>query len=267
MHDPADASRVRHLADAARPGPARVAIMGAGLVGAEAAAALSDAGARVHLVARSKRPLTGALGPQLAGRVADLHREHLTAHLGATIERGWSRNQHSGIVLDDGTELELDLVIAAQGTNPRTAWTNATGTSADTPPGIRVDDRLRWRTGTYAAGGAAVHTTATGERYRIDHWDATTAQGQHTARSILFDLGLGEDPGPYIPRTGFTVRFHGATLTGVGVPAPGATPVFEDLPDGAAITRFIGPSGQLVGAVALDAPLAARELVNSIARA
>lgn len=46
--------------------------------------------------------------------------------------------------------------------------------------------------------------------------------------------------------------------TGVGVSAPDATRSFEDLGDGAAITRFISSTGQLVGAVALDAPLAAR---------
>ncbi|MFI6428423.1 FAD-dependent oxidoreductase [Promicromonospora sp. NPDC050880] len=262
MHEPDDAARVRHLLGTVEPGPARVAILGAGLVGAETAAALRDAGARVHLIARSKRPLASALGPQIAGRVAELHREHVTAHLGATIDRGWSTGRDRGIVLDDGTKLELDLVIAAQGTSPRTAWTGA-----DTSTGIRVDERLRWKAGTYAAGGAAVHTTANGKDYRIDQWDAATEQGRHGARTALFDLGLGDDPGPYVPRTGFTVRFHGATLTGVGVPAPDATRLSEDFRDGVAVTRFFGSSGRLVGAVALNAPLVARELAHSIARA
>ena len=234
MHEPSDAARVRHLLDTVDPEAAQVAVLGAGLVGAETAAALTRAGVRVHLIARSKRPLAGALGPQLADRVADLHRKHVTAHLGATIARGWSTDLHHGVVLDDGTELRLDLVIAAQGTSPRTAWTGA-----DTPAGLRVDDRLRWRPSAYAAGGAAAHTTTNGRDYRVDHWDAATDQGRHAARTVLFDLGLGDDPGPYVPRTGFTVRFHGATLTGIGVPAPDATRVFEDLRDGAAITRFI----------------------------
>jgi 3-phenylpropionate/trans-cinnamate dioxygenase ferredoxin reductase subunit len=261
MHEPGDATHVRHLLDTAA-GSARVAIFGAGLVGAETAAALTDAGAHVHLIARSDRPLAAALGLQLADRVADLHRKHVTAHLGAMLDRGWSTGRHCGVVLDDGTQIALDLVIAAQGTIPRTAWTG-TGARA----GLRVDDRLRWRPSAYAAGGAAVHATAHGKDYRIDHWDAAGDQGRHAARAVLFDLGLGDDPGPYVPRTGFTVRFHGATLTGVGVPAPGATRLFEDLRGGAAITRFISPSGELVGAVALDAPRVARELLPSIARA
>jgi 3-phenylpropionate/trans-cinnamate dioxygenase ferredoxin reductase subunit len=261
MHTPGDAARVRHLLHAVHPGPARVAILGAGLVGAEAAAALTDAGARVHLIARSERPLAAALGPQLADRVADLHRKHVSTHLGARIDRGWTVGRHRGVVLDDGTEIALDLAIAAQGTIPRVAWTGTDG-----PAGLRVDDRLRWRPNAYAAGGAAVHTAAGGKDYRIDHWDAAADQGRHAARTLLFDLGLDDDPGPYVPRTGYTVRFHGATLTGVGVPAPGATRVFEDLRNGAAITRFISSSGELVGAVALDAPRVARELLPSIAR-
>ncbi|MFD2794492.1 FAD-dependent oxidoreductase [Promicromonospora vindobonensis] len=58
-----------------------MAILGAGLVGAETAAPLTDAGAYVHLIARSERPLVATLGPQLADRVADLHREHVSKAL------------------------------------------------------------------------------------------------------------------------------------------------------------------------------------------
>ena len=262
MHDPKDAEAVRTLLDSTGQGPVRVAVLGAGLVGAETAAALRDAGAHVHLVARSTLPLTSALGARLAGRVAALHREHLTAHLGVAVDHGLSTGRRRGIALDDGTELELDLVIAAQGTNPRTAWTKI-----GTRSGIRVDDRLRWRPRLYAAGGAAVHNTAEGHDYRIDHWDAATDQGRHAARAVLFDLGLGDDPGPYVPRSGYTVHFHGATLAGIGVAAPGAVPHFEGLADGAGITRFVSPSGQLVGAAALNAPSAVRELATEIARA
>ncbi|MBM6546159.1 hypothetical protein JNO54_08400 [Janibacter sp. YIM B02568] len=54
--------------------------------------------------------------------------------------------------------------------------------------------------------------------YRIDHWDDATAQGAHAASTLLHDLGLANDPGPYVPTSLFSARIHGHTLTGAGHP-------------------------------------------------
>ncbi|MGO1294546.1 MAG: FAD-dependent oxidoreductase, partial [Cellulosimicrobium funkei] len=76
LHTARDAERLRALLG---PDPARrtVTVLGAGFVGSETAAWLAEVGATVHLVARSRLPLAGALGTAVARAVALRHEEHL----------------------------------------------------------------------------------------------------------------------------------------------------------------------------------------------
>src|SRR5690606_30088054 len=121
------------------------------------------------------------------------------------------------LVLDTGRAVEADIVVLAHGTVPASAW--LTGDNA----GIRVDDRLRalGRPDVYAAGGVAVHTSSDGLRYRIDHWDAASAQGVHAARTVLHDQFAAPDPGFFATATGFTLNLYATPIAGYGVALPG----------------------------------------------
>lgn len=217
VHTVDDAARVRALFGD-NPGSRVVTLLGAGFIGAETASYLAEAGARVHLVSRSEVPLVSALGERLAGRVQGLHEENVTAHFGREVATVRVGRDSVMVTLDDGQRLEADAAVAAYGTVPASAW--ATGVDE----GVAVDDRLRAATlpGVYAAGSVAVHTARNGHRYRVDHWDAATAQGSHAARTLLHDLGSGEDPGPYVPSTGFTLILYRQAIAAYGVPLPGA---------------------------------------------
>ncbi|MFH6691361.1 FAD-dependent oxidoreductase, partial [Cellulosimicrobium funkei] len=132
LHTARDAERLRALLG---PDPARrtVTVLGAGFVGSETAAWLAEVGATVHLVARSRLPLAGALGTAVARAVAQRHEEHLDAHLGRRVE---AVTEHPGGVtvrLAGGTTLESDLAVVAHGTAPA-----APGTGG----GVAVDHRL-----------------------------------------------------------------------------------------------------------------------------
>ncbi|WOQ70071.1 NAD-binding protein [Microbacterium limosum] len=84
LHRAADALRIRdHVAGdfAGRS----VTVLGAGLIGTEAASFFVAAGAEVHLVARSDLPLVATLGIPIATRLRDLHREHTTFHGGRAV--------------------------------------------------------------------------------------------------------------------------------------------------------------------------------------
>jgi NADPH-dependent 2,4-dienoyl-CoA reductase/sulfur reductase-like enzyme len=203
----------------------------------------------VTLVARSRLPLASALGEPVARRVTELHRRHVATHLGRRVERVAPDGEGAMVVLDDGTRLGSDLVIVAHGTPPATAWAGA-------DDGVLVDDRLRAAGAprVYAAGGAAVHATASGARYRIDHWDAAAAQGAHAARTVLHDLAGAPDPGPYVPVTGFTLQVHGTVVTAYGAVPPDAVARRLEVDDpGALLTTFHRPDGPLVGAVGIGA--------------
>lgn len=215
LHSLSDARRVRdHLA--ATTHPARILILGGGLVAAETASLFCQAGHDVALIARSPLPGATAIGEHAAQRLLDLHRTQLSTYLGRTPRAIRTQPGHLTIDLDDGTRAEGNLAIVAHGTVPAAPapWTG--------PDGIAVDDHLRHLhtpgQRLYAAGGVAAHHHHELGTYRIDHWDDATAQGAHAASTLLHDLGLANDPGPYVPTSLFSARIHGHTLTGAGHP-------------------------------------------------
>ena len=255
IHTVDDAARIR---DWFRddPGATSVTLLGAGFIGAETASYLADAGASVHLVSRPTVPLAGVLGERIARRVTELHAAHVTTHFGRQVRAVSDGTDSVTVTLDDGHVLESDLAVVAHGTVPVSAWTT------DNERGIAVDDRLRAvdLRRVYAAGGVAVHTARTGEPYRIDHWDAASGQGAHAARTLLHDHAGGEDPGPYVPSTGYNFRVYGHAIAAYGVVLPGA--VERQHPTGSAdalLTAFHEPSQQAMTATAAFG--ASRELL------
>ncbi|WP_405218303.1 NAD(P)/FAD-dependent oxidoreductase [Agrococcus sp. Ld7] len=253
LHRAEDALRIRdHLGD--DPTGRTVTVLGAGLVGSEVASYFAAAGAELQLVARSDVPLARVLGRPIATRLRDLHAAHVDAHFGRAVTALLPSASHTGVRLDDGSELRSDLVIVAQGTVPDTSW--ASGDAE----GVRVDDRLRAGTipGAYAAGAAAAHTTPEGSWHRIDHWDDAMAQGAHAARTILHDLGEGEDPGPYRAASGFSLNVYGTSIMGVGTVSPNAVVGTARSREGSIVTTFRDGDGCVTGAVGLSA---AREIL------
>jgi NADPH-dependent 2,4-dienoyl-CoA reductase/sulfur reductase-like enzyme len=250
IHTVEDANRIRaSLGD--DPGARSVTLLGAGFIGAETASYLAEVGAKVHLVSRPTLPLAGVLGEAIARRVTELHEAHVSTHFGREVVGISAGADSLTVSLDDGQVLESDLAVVAHGTAPFSAW--ATGAE----PGIAVDDRLRAGDlpRVYAAGSVAVHSDRTGRPYRVDHWDAATAQGAHAARTLLHDLAEGQDPGPYAPSTGFTLRLYGHAISAYGVAVPGA--VQRQQPTGSAdavLTTFHHPAdGALIAAAGLGA--------------
>lgn len=256
IHTIDDAARIRDwFSD--DPGATAVTLLGAGFIGAETASYLADAGAAVHLVSRPVVPLAGVLGEHIARRVAELHAEHVTTHFGRQISAVSGGADSVTVTLDDGRVLESELAVVAHGTVPASAWTT------DKERGIAVDDRLRavGSRRVYAAGGVAVHKARTGHSYRIDHWDAASGQGAHAARTLLHDHAGGEDPGPYVPSSGFTLNLYRHAIAAYGLPLPGA--VERSNPTGrpdALLTTFHEPTQQSMTAAAAFG--ASRELLG-----
>jgi NADPH-dependent 2,4-dienoyl-CoA reductase/sulfur reductase-like enzyme len=256
MHTIEDAARIRDLLGK-NPSRVSVTLLGAGFIGAETASYLADLGAAVHLVSQPALPLAPVLGDAIAQRVADLHRDHVRTHFGRTVVEVRASTESVTVTLDDGTVLESDLVVVAYGTVPEARWLY------DRIDGVPVDDRLRapYLRGVYAAGSVAVHTASTGQRYRVDHWDAATAQGAHAARTLLHDTVGAPDPGPYAPTTGFTLSLYRHPLAAYGVPVPDAQQrQLQASSDAGVLTTFHAPmSGALTAAAGLAA---GRDLAN-----
>lgn len=217
LRSASDAARVRDaLGSACAAGrSARVVVAGAGLLGSETADALSDMGHVVHLVDPAESPLKRLLGPGVASWVDQRHRDRLAGVWQDTVVAVQPGGRDGVLVrLRSGTPVHADLVVAALGVVPDVGWLDAT--ELETAQGVVTDDHLRvpGAPGIYAAGDVArVRGGPKGE-----HWGHALAQGAHAARTIAYDLGLAEDPGPWAGSASFATRLYGAPITVLGTP-------------------------------------------------
>lgn len=171
-----DADALRGVADAVR----NVVIIGAGFIGLEAAASLRERGLDVTVVAPQERPLENVLGSEAAAFVRRTHESHgVRFRLG----RRPAEIRPGSVVLDDGSELPCDIVIAGVGVEPDVALAARAGLAVDR--GIVVDEHLRTSApNVFAAGDAARFPDfRTGQSLRVEHWAVAGRQGQAAARN------------------------------------------------------------------------------------
>ena len=197
----------------------RLAIVGAGWIGLEVAAAARLAGVEVTVLDSAELPLVGVLGPEVAQVFADLHTEHgVDLRMGVQIAGiAGDGVRATGVELTDGSVVAADHVLLAVGAVPNVELAQAAGLEVDN--GIVVDVALRTSApGVWAAGDVAnAYHPVLHQRIRVEHWDNAKQQGAVAARSILgqdvsyvrlpyfftdqYDLGM-EYTG-YVPKGGY----------------------------------------------------------------
>jgi len=260
LHRAVDAQQIRSHVGSDFAGRV-VTVLGAGLVGTEAASVFTASGARVHLVARSEVPLVSALGTPVATRLRDLHREHTIFHGGRTVTALRRTARGIEVHLDDAQVWESDLVVTAQGTTPATAWVPSGSAGVTVDASLRVEGLPH----VYAAGGAVLHPSPGGGRIRIDHWDDAVAQGAHAARALLHDVTHGNDPGHYRPISGYSVNIYGSSLNGVGTARPGTSAHTVPTDDGGLVTTFTDSDALMTGAVGWRASRVVHQIRQELA--
>jgi 3-phenylpropionate/trans-cinnamate dioxygenase ferredoxin reductase subunit len=174
----ADADRLRETFGPGR----RLAVIGAGWIGLEAAAAARGAGTEVTVLEAGELPLLGVLGPELGPVFAQLHRDHgVDLRLGARI----TGITEEGVALADGSVVAADAVLAGVGVSPRTALAEAAGLAVDN--GVLVDAALRTSDPhVFAIGDIANHDhPVLGHRIRVEHWNTALRQPETVAAVVL----------------------------------------------------------------------------------
>jgi NADPH-dependent 2,4-dienoyl-CoA reductase/sulfur reductase-like enzyme len=180
------------LRAALRPGT-RLAVVGAGWIGAELATTAAARGCRVTVVEAGTAPLAGALGAE-AGSVTTGWYEAagVDLRLGQAVESV----EAGGLALPGGGWLAADEVVTAVGVRPRADWLASSGLALEN--GIAVDGRLRTSLpGVYAVGDCAAFASRRyRRRLRVEHWDNALHAPAVVAANIL---GGDEeyDPVPY----------------------------------------------------------------------
>ena len=183
--------------------PARVAVIGAGFIGAEVAATCRGRGLEVTMIEAAPVPLGRVLPGDLGAFITDLHRSHgVEVILGVgvegleiTSEVGGSEHV-SGVRLSDGRVVEADVVVVGIGVVPNTAWLEGSGLRLEN--GVSCDATCSAAPGIVAAGDVASWPNPLyGEVMRVEQWENAVEQGEYAARRLLAEIRHEELPAPF----------------------------------------------------------------------
>ena len=198
-------------------GAFRVAVIGGGFIGAEAATALTKRGAEVTVFEAAPLPLVNVLGPDVATWLSPLPQHAgVTLRVEQRIVDVRATDAGASVMFEDGTQESVALVLAGVGALPVTEWLNDSG--LELANGVVVDE-LGLAEETIAAIGdvaRATLATPTGEeRLRIEHWQVAN---DHATRLAKW-WALGERPRePLVPY--FWSDQYGKKIQVLGHPRP-----------------------------------------------
>jgi NADPH-dependent 2,4-dienoyl-CoA reductase/sulfur reductase-like enzyme len=180
------------LRAALRPGT-KLAVVGAGWIGAELATSAARRGCEVTVVEAAPAPLAGALGAEVGARTVPWY---AAAGVELRLAQPVESVEPGGLALPGGGWLAADEVVTAIGVRPEVGWLAGSAVLLDN--GVAVDEGLRSSVpGVYAAGDCAAFASRRyGRRLRVEHWDSALHAPEVVAANIL---GGDEryDPVPY----------------------------------------------------------------------
>jgi 3-phenylpropionate/trans-cinnamate dioxygenase ferredoxin reductase subunit len=179
-----DALALRELLEA-RP---KVAVIGAGFIGAEIAATCRIRGLDVTVLEMLPQPMVRGLGPELGAVIAAVHRDHgVDLRTGVTVDAlvDDGAGQVRGVRLGDGSVVDADVVVVGVGVVPESDWLAGSGLAIEN--GVVCDATCAAADGIVAAGDVArwPNPLFDGALMRLEHWTNATEQGVHAARRLL----------------------------------------------------------------------------------
>jgi assimilatory nitrate reductase electron transfer subunit len=254
----ADARRISALARAARRKHGRIAVLGGGILGLEAARALAARGTAVTVAHRGEylmdRQLDAPGGRALA---AALRRTGVEVLLSARAAR-WESGR--GLWLEDGTLLSCSGLLLSTGTAPDTALARDAGLKLTESGAVAVDDALATSDpNVYAIGDCAGHPGAAGGLVQPG-WEQA---------AVLASRLTGVSPAAtYLGSTTVTrLKAAGIEVTCLGSPFPEpGDPEFEVLrfedPARERYAKLVLDGGRIAGAIMIGLPDAAAGLVQ-----
>ncbi|MFD0035388.1 NAD(P)/FAD-dependent oxidoreductase [Streptomyces sp. NPDC055059] len=239
---------------------ARIAVVGAGLIGAETAAVAAGLGCRVTLIDPVPVPLTAVVGPEIAGALHDRHRAADIEVVTGGVERIFRAPGADEVTVTVGghpSPVTVDTVVVGIGIRPDTSLAEAAGLTVDN--GIVVDAAQRTsHPRVYAVGDVARRAD---HSVRHEHWDAAQHGGRAAAAGLLGANALDE------PASWFWSDRHGSRLEAVGSMADADGTVRRGEAGSGAFTVFGLRAGRVVSAAAIDRPKDIKAAQRLIARA
>jgi NADPH-dependent 2,4-dienoyl-CoA reductase/sulfur reductase-like enzyme len=159
----------------------RLVVVGAGFLGAEAAAVAWRLGVRVTLLEPAAVPLAHAVGTEVGQLLARAHVDRgVDLRCGVTV----TEVTEEGVRLAGGEVVEADEVLVAVGSLPNTEWLEGSGLALG--DGVVCDEYCEAAENVYAAGDVARWDNPLfGTSMRVEHRTNAAEQGMAAARNLL----------------------------------------------------------------------------------
>lgn len=237
-----DSLALRRQARTAR----RAVVVGAGFIGCEVTASLRRLGVDVVLVEPQPAPLTAALGEQIGGLVARLHRdEGVDVRTGVGVAAVHGAGRVDRVVLTDGSALHADLVVVGIGARPAVVWLTGSGIKVEgVDSGIVCDAAGRTSApNVWAVGDVAFWRGYAGHQARVEHWSNVVTQAR-----VLAPAMLGRDVPPDLVVPYFWSDQYDVKIQCLGEPRPTDTVHLVD-DDGHKFLAYYERDGTVVGVV------------------
>ena len=223
----------------------RLAIIGAGFVGAEVASTAVELGVDVAMIDAGSLPFERLLGPEVGRLLTTRYRAHgVELRLETQIE-GICHGRAGAVralQLSDGAELACDLALVAIGAEP-------TAELVDAHAGITTDPLGRTATpNVYACGDVAAPWHAGLSRHlRLEHWTSAASTATAVACTIA-----GREPEP-APAPYFWSDQFGLRLQCVGFTEGWDRAVLEGDEDSLTV-RYLSADGRPLAALLVNRP-------------
>lgn len=169
------------------PDVQRVAVIGGGYIGLEAAAVLAKLGRQVTVLEAQDRVLARVAGEPLSRFFEGEHRAHgVEIHLGVAVDAILGADRVTGVQLAGGETVPAEMAIVGIGIDPAVAPLLDAGASGAN--GVAVDDRCRTSLpDIFAVGDCALHANRfAGDRLiRLESVQNANDQATVAAKTIL----------------------------------------------------------------------------------
>lgn len=258
LRDADDAMAIRDYMQ--RHGGASAVVLGAGLLGLEAAQALSQLGTQVKVLSKTAqlldRQIDATASALLAAHLATKGVDVVTDAKVRVIEAN-DQPRVIAVALDDGRRFQADAFVVCTGSSANVDLARSAGLSLG--HGIKVDARMRTSDPrVYAAGDAA-------EFEGVSHglWAVAVEQGEIAALNALGRdrVYRGHVPVTALKVSGIDVRSAGI----VHAVQPGEVEfIQQDLASGVYRKLVVAEGGRLIGAVLVGSSEDAEGVITSI---
>lgn len=175
--------------------PKRVAVIGGGYIGLEAASAARQLGHEVVVIERLPRLLSRVTSPVVSDFFAKYHHQNgVDIRLDVGVEEVLGDNEVAGLKLDNGQEIAADIVLVGIGVRPADKLVAASGIECS--DGVLVDPETCQSSDpiVYAAGDCARQDYGKGHTLRLESVHNALIQADRIAAHIV-----GNDPPPFDP--------------------------------------------------------------------